>query len=432
MDAVTVIGGGLAGCEAALQLAKQDIPVCLIEMKKHKKTPAHHLDSLCELVCSNSLKAEKLDSAGGLLKQEMKLLGCQLLPMAESCRVPAGGALAVDREAFSQLVTRRIAKEERITVRDEVAEDIPEGNVIVATGPLTDPVLAEKLKEMAGALYFYDAASPIIEGESIDRSVAFVGSRYEEAGKGDYLNCPMNQQEYDAFYDALVGGETVPLHDFEQVFEGCMPVEVMAKRGRETLAFGPLRPVGFVDPKTNKRPYAVVQLRKEDVNGVRYNLVGFQTNLTFGEQRRIFTQIPGLANASFLRYGVMHRNTYLNSPGFLNDFFQVIGRENLFFAGQITGVEGYVESIASGLWCGINMARKLKGKQLYHLAAETILGGLCRHVANDTSGNFQPMNANFGIIPPLEVRMKKKQERYRALSERSLQLLANSLDQYRA
>ena len=426
MENISVIGAGLAGCEAALQLAKRGFHVDLYEMKKIKKSPAHKLDTFCELVCSNSLKSMKIDTAGGLLKEEMNVLGCEILKEAQKCSVPAGGALAVDRDKFSLLVTQRIEENENITIHHEVIEKIPEGNVIIATGPLTDDALANDILSRWEGLYFYDAASPIVSKDSIDMNIVYKGSRYCEIGDGDYLNCPMNEEEYNVFYDALVNGEIASLHEFDKVkvFEGCMPVEVMAKRGKDTLRFG------LVDIRTGKRPYAVVQLRQEDAHGNSYNLVGFQTNLKFPEQKRIFSLIPGLNNAEFLRYGVMHRNTFLDSPKFLNEFFATKDNGRLFFAGQITGVEGYVESIASGMLAGINMARTLKGEELNKLPCETIIGGLCHHVANYNAGPFQPMNANFGIVAPLNMRIKDKKERYLKLSERSIDTLKQNVNMY--
>lgn len=429
---VKVIGGGLAGCEAALQLAKRGIQVELLEMKPLKKSPAHSLDGLCELVCSNSLKSTKMDTAGGLLKAEMDILGCEILKIAQECAVPAGGALAVDRERFSKRVTNKIEAEPNINIIHKIVTDIPNSPCIIATGPLTDAELADAIKKRFDSLYFFDAASPIIANDSINMDIVYRGNRYEEPGSGDYLNCPMNKEEYEIFYDALIKAETVELHEFEnvKVFESCMPVEIMAKRGIDTLRFGPLRPVGLKDLRTGKRPYAVVQLRQEDAYGNSYNLVGFQTNLKFPEQRRVFSLIPGLENAEFLRYGVMHANTYLDSPKFLDEFFRVKNEDKLYFAGQITGVEGYVESIFSGMMAGINMARELRGEELTLLPPECIVGALCRHIAGGSGTAFQPMNANYGIIKPLEKRIKDKKQRYMEQSNRSIAILKEKRGDY--
>lgn len=429
---VAVIGGGLAGCEAALQLAKRDITVDLYEMKPLKKSPAHTMVTLCELVCSNSLKSLKIDTAGGLLKAEMDILGCELLKIANSCAVPAGGALAVDRGEFSCLVTKTIEDEPNINIVHKIVTDIPNSPCIIATGPLTDGCLAEKIKKRFDSLYFFDAASPIISKDSINMEIVYRGNRYEEIDSGDYLNCPMNEDEYEAFYNELINAKTVELHEFEnaKVFESCMPVEIMAKRGIDTLRFGPLRPVGLVDKRTGKRPYAVVQLRQEDTYGNSYNLVGFQTNLMFPEQKRVFSMIPGLENAEFLRYGVMHANTYLESPKYLDEFFRVKNDNKFYFAGQITGVEGYVESIFSGMMAGINMARELCGKELNPLPQECIVGALSRHVSGGSHTAFQPMNANFGIIKPLGKRIKDKKKRYMEQSERSVSILKENRGKY--
>ncbi len=430
---IIVIGGGLAGCEAALQLAKRGFKVDLFEMKPIKKSPAHSMDTLCELVCSNSLKSTKPDTAGGLLKLEMDILGCELLKFASDCAVPAGGALAVDRDEFSKAVTKAIENEPNINIVHKIVTDIPNSPCIIATGPLTEDSFAKAIKKRFDSLYFFDAASPIISKDSINMDIVYRANRYEDIGSGDYLNCPMNKEEYEAFYTELINANTVELHGFEtaRVFESCMPVEVMAKRGRDTLRFGPLRPVGLTDLRTGKRPYAVVQLRQEDVYGNSYNLVGFQTNLKFPEQKRVFSMIPGLENAEFLRYGVMHANTYLNSPKYLDEFFRVKGESNLYFAGQITGVDGYVESIFSGMMAGINMARTLEGKDLNPLPKECITGALCKHVAGGSgSSSYQPMNANFGIIIPLGKRIKDKKERYMEQSKRSVSILKENRGKY--
>ncbi len=421
---VQVIGAGLAGCEAAWAVAQAGIPVVLTEMKPQKYTPAHSSPDFAELICSNSLKASRLSSAAGLLKEEMKRLGSLCVPVAEKCAVPAGGALAVDRDLFSRMVTEAICSHPLITVEEKEVTAIPqEGIVIVATGPLTADTLADDIAKMCNGLHFYDAAAPIVTAESVDMSSAFCASRYdrEETGEGDYINCPMNKEEYEAFYEALVTAETAPLHAFDtlKVYEGCMPVEVLAKRGADTLRFGPMKPVGLRDPRTGHRPWAVLQLRKENAMGTLYNLVGFQTNLKFGEQKRVFGMIPALKNAEFMRYGVMHRNTFLQSPEFLNADFSVKERDTLFFAGQMTGVEGYMESAASGLLAGINAVRRIKGEQPLILPQDTMMGALAAHVATPTA-DFQPMGANFGILPPLETHIRDKKARYTALAERAL------------
>ena len=430
---VTVIGGGLAGCEAAQILARYGFAVDLYEQKPAHRSPAHKYDGLSELVCSNSLKASRLDSAAGLLKEEMRLLGSLLLPCAEETAVAAGGALAVDRYRFSDLVTAKIRENPAIRVIGQQVERIPEGPVIVATGPLTSGPLAEEITRMTGkaGLSFFDAAAPIVTRESIDKTVVFAASRYGR-GEDDYLNCPMNREEYEAFYEALVSAEGVELKDFEKegfsVYEGCMPVEIMAKRGPDTIRFGPLKPVGLRDPRTGHRPWAVVQLRKENEAGTLYNLVGFQTNLKWGEQKRVFSMIPGLANAEFVRYGVMHRNTFLDSPRLLDREFRLKASPQLRFAGQMTGVEGYMESAASGLLAGHYLARELLGLPPLVLPEETMLGALTAHVVNEQS-DFQPMGANMGILPPLPEKIRDKKARYLALAERSLAALKRTLEE---
>ena len=430
---VTVIGGGLAGCEAAQILARYGFAVDLYEQKPAHRSPAHKYDGLSELVCSNSLKASRLDSAAGLLKEEMRLLGSLLLPCAEETAVAAGGALAVDRYRFSDLVTAKIRENPAIRVIGQQVERIPEGPAIVATGPLTSGPLAEEITRMTGkaGLSFFDAAAPIVTRESIDETVAFAASRYGR-GEDDYLNCPMNREEYEAFYEALVSAEGVELKDFEKdgfsVYEGCMPVEIMAKRGPDTIRFGPLKPVGLRDPRTGRRPWAVVQLRKENEAGTLYNLVGFQTNLKWGEQKRVFSMIPGLANAEFVRYGVMHRNTFLDSPRLLDREFRLKASPQLRFAGQMTGVEGYMESAASGLLAGHYLARELLGLPPLILPEETMLGALTAHVVNEQS-DFQPMGANMGILPPLPEKIRDKKARYLALAERSLAALKRTLEE---
>jgi len=432
MNEVTVVGAGLAGCEAAWQLARQGIPVRLIEMKPKAYSPAHRSQGFAELVCSNSLKAEHLTNASGLLKAEMEKIGSLILASAKKARVPAGTALAVDRDLFSREVTAALEAHPLVRVERRVVSEIPEEPAIIATGPLTDPALLDALKALPGltALHFFDAAAPIVTAESLDMSVLFRQSR--NGAGGDYLNSPMDRAQYDAFYEALTTAELAPLHDFEKnlVFEGCLAVEILASRGHDTLAFGPMRPVGLVDPRTGKTPYAVVQLRQENEAGTLYNLVGFQTRLKWGEQKRVFSMIPGLENAEFVRYGVMHKNTYLNSPDVLGRNFALAGRPNLRFAGQLTGVEGYVESAASGLVAGLNLGRALRGLAELDFQGETLLGALEAHVRTRTA-NFQPMNANFGILTPLEKKVKGKKNRYEALAARSLQAIDRLLEENR-
>ena len=428
MEPVTVLGAGLAGCEAAWQLAKRGIPVTLYEMKPQKFSPAHKSQGLAELICSNSLKASRIDSAAGLLKEEMRRLGSLLVPCAEQCAVPAGGALAVDRDQFSRLVTQAIENEPRITLRREEVTELPAGPVIVATGPLTSEPLAEKILALCGgALSFFDAAAPIVTRESLDMDHCFTASRYgreEEGSQGDYVNCPMNKEEYDRFVDALVTAERAPVHSFDardpKVYEGCMPIEVLASRGHDAIRFGPMKPVGLKDPRTGHRPWAVLQLRTENREKTLFNLVGFQTNLKFGEQKRVFGMIPGLAHAEFVRYGVMHRNTFLNSPALLDGDFSFRWRPGLYFAGQITGVEGYMESAGSGILAGINLARRLQGREPLLLPETTMLGALSRHVSQYAGKDFQPMGANFGVLPPLPEKIRDKRQRYMALSQRAL------------
>lgn len=425
MNKVLVVGGGLAGVEAAWALANRGIPVTIVEMKPQKHSPAHKSDMLAELVCSNSLKARRVGSAAGLLKAEMKLLGSLCVECAEKCSVPAGGALAVDRDKFSAMVTERVKAHPLITVECREATDIPDGNVIIAAGPLASDALAEKIKELCkGSLSFFDAAAPIVTDESIDKSCAFTQSRYDRGGEDDYLNCPMNKEEYESFYTELVNAETAELHSFDKkkgVYEGCMPIEVMASRGADTMRFGPLKPVGLRDPRTGHRPWAVLQLRREDESGTMYNLVGFQTNLKFGEQKRVFSMIPALKNAEFVRYGVMHRNTFIDSPRHLNEDFSFRGRENLFFAGQITGVEGYMESASSGILAGINMAKRILGEKPLELPDYSMMGALSKYISNESVKDFQPMGANFGILPPLDEKIRDKKLRYDALAKRSLE-----------
>ncbi len=423
-----VIGAGLAGCEAAWQLAQRGIPVTLVEMKPDKKTPAHTSDGFAELVCSNSLRSDRLTNAVGLLKAEMRLMGSLIMRAADAARVPAGGALAVDRDAFSGHITGALAEHPLVTIETREMDAIPDSDAIVATGPLTGDELAAAIQARFSTLRFYDAAAPIVTLESLDMDKVFRASRY---GRGDdYLNCPMTEAEYDAFYEALLTADTAPVHGFEEkaVFEGCMPVESLARRGRLSLAFGPMKPVGLADPRTGRRPFAVVQLRQDDAAGTLFNLVGFQTRLTFPAQRRVFGLIPGLENAEFARYGVMHRNTFLQSPGVLDDTFAVIGTDGLCFAGQITGVEGYVESAASGLVAGLSLARHLHGEGPVHFPGTTALGALGRHVSIPRH-DFQPMNVSFGLIDPLGVKIRDKAKRYEAISARALAEIATINEQ---
>lgn len=424
-EKVIVIGGGLAGVEAAWQLAKENIEVDLYEMKPVKFSPAHHMSGLAELVCSNSLKAKRLESAAGLLKAEMREFGSICMECADLSEVPAGGALAVDRDIFSRLITERIEANPQINVIHEEVTAIPEGNVIIAAGPLASDNLSESIASLCGSgLHFFDAAAPIVSKDSIDMENAFTASRYERGGESDYINCPMNKEEYESFYEALINAESAELHSFDKrkdVYEGCMPIEVMASRGKDTMRFGPLKPVGLRDPKTGHRPWAVLQLRKENATGTMFNLVGFQTNLKFPEQKRVFSMIPALKNAEFLRYGVMHRNTFIDSPRLLKGDFSFRERSNLFFAGQITGVEGYMESASSGIMAGLNMARYLKGKETLILPGTSMIGALQRYISDESVKNFQPMGANFGVLPPIEPKIRDKQQRYAALSLRGLE-----------
>ncbi|MGE5473444.1 MAG: methylenetetrahydrofolate--tRNA-(uracil(54)-C(5))-methyltransferase (FADH(2)-oxidizing) TrmFO [Ignavibacteriales bacterium] len=420
---ITVIGGGLAGCEAAWQVAQRGIKVKLYEMKPEKYSPAHSSSELAEIVCSNSLKSSSLENAAGLLKEELRIMSSLIISCADKTRVPAGQALAVDREKFSRLVTREIESHENIEViRKEVGKIPEKGVIIIATGPLTSESLSEDIKEVIGNdyLHFFDAAAPVISADSINMEKAFRADRYGK-GDSDYINCPMEREEYERFYSELIKAETIEIHGFEdkKVFEGCMPVEVMAKRGIQTLSFGPMKPVGFINPRTGKQPYAVVQLRQDNIEGTLFNMVGFQTNLKWGEQKRIFSMIPGLENAEFLRYGVMHKNTYINSPGLLTEVFSLKNRADLFFAGQITGVEGYVESVSSGIIAGINSVQTLLNKDKAIFPKETVMGALAAYISSNSIGSFQPMNANFGILPSPEVKMKKE-DRNKYYSNRSL------------
>lgn len=426
---IKVIGAGLAGVEAAWQIARFGLPVELYEMKGIKRSAAHKTDMFAELVCSNSLKASRLNSAAGLMKEEMFLLGSLTVAVARQCAVPAGGALAVDRDIFSRLITEKIRSNRFITVINKVVDKIPRGEndiVIIATGPLTDGALAEDIKKAAGDyLSFYDAAAPIVTADSIDMSRAFMASRYDDGEGGDYINCPFNKAEYESFINELVNAQTAVLHDFD-VYEGCMPIEKLAGRGIDAPRFGPMKPVGLVDPSTGHRPWACVQLRKENREGTMYNLVGFQTNLKFGEQKRVFALIPGLENAEFVRYGVMHRNSFLDSPRVLNPDYSLKSDGRIFFAGQITGVEGYMESAGSGIIAGINAVRLAKGLNPFVPDKKTMLGALCAYISDPDVKNFQPMGANFGILPPIEPKIKNKQQRYTALSDRALEIIKQS------
>jgi methylenetetrahydrofolate--tRNA-(uracil-5-)-methyltransferase len=423
---VNVIGAGLAGSEAAWQLAKRGIQVRLYEMRPVKQTPAHHTDKFAELVCSNSLRANTLTNAVGVLKEEMRILDSVIIKAADECAVPAGGALAVDRHEFAAKVTELVKGHPNVTVINEEVGEIPTGPTIIATGPLTSKSLSEQLQSLTGEeyLYFYDAAAPILEKDSIDMDKVYLKSRYDK-GEAAYLNCPMTEEEFDRFYEALITAETVPLKEFEKeiFFEGCMPIEVMAQRGRKTMLFGPLKPVGLEDPKTGKRPYAVVQLRQDDAAGTLYNIVGFQTHLKWGPQKEVLSLIPGLENAEIVRYGVMHRNTFINSPRLLKSTYQYKDREDLFFAGQMTGVEGYVESAASGLVAGLNAAHLVLGKELIEFPNETAIGSMAKYITTANADNFQPMNANFGIFAELPERIKSKKERNEMHANRALETI---------
>ncbi len=425
---VTVVGAGLAGSEAAWQIAQSGVAVKLYEMRPKTQTPAHHTDKFAELVCSNSLRANSLTNAVGVLKEEMRRFESVIIHAADKCAVPAGGALAVDRHEFAEYVTDAVRNHPLIEVMTEEITEIPEGIVVIATGPLTSPALSERLKELTGEeyLYFYDAAAPIIEKDSIDMNKVFVASRYDK-GEAAYLNCPMSEEEFDRFYEALISAEAVPLKEFEKeiFFEGCMPIEVMAKRGRQTMLFGPLKPVGLTDPRTGKQPFAVVQLRQDNSAATLYNIVGFQTHLKWPEQKRVFSLIPGLENCEIIRYGVMHRNTFINSPKLLRPTYQYRDRDTLFFAGQMTGVEGYVESAASGLLAGLNAARLAKGEELLVLPPETVMGSMAHYITTTDSKHFQPMNANFGLLPSLPVRIRNKKEKNEKLAERALDTIQN-------
>lgn len=427
-----VIGAGLAGVEAAWQIANAGYDVSLYEMKGIKRSPAHKSDLFAELVCSNSLKASRLESAAGLLKEEMAILGSLTVPVARSCAVPAGGALAVDRDIFSKTITDKIKTHPRIKVINKVVETVDfrdkDTVTIIASGPLTDDKLAASIQSVVGEyLSFYDAAAPIVTADSVDMTKAFGASRYNRGGENDYINCPFNKQEYEDFINELIHAESAIVHDFD-VYEGCMPIEKLAKRGLDAARFGPMKPVGLIDPNTNHRPWACVQLRRENDKGTMFNLVGFQTNLKFGEQKRVFSMIPGLEHAQFVRYGVMHRNSFLNSPKLLNSDYSLREYPNIFFAGQITGVEGYMESAGSGIIAGINAVRFAENKSAFVPENVTMLGALCDYISDESVKNFQPMGANFGVLPPIEPKIRDKQERYKALSDRAISSLKSSME----
>ena len=423
MKRFTVVGAGLAGCEAAWQIAQAGYSVTIIEMKPVKFTPAHKSEYFAELVCSNSLKASRIESAAGLLKEEMARLGSLTVPIARACAVPAGGALAVDRNVFAKTVTEKIHCHPHIKIEHRVADKICPSDdeiLIIATGPLTDGALAGEIEKLCpGMLSFYDAAAPIVTADSVDMDKAFGASRYDRGGESDYLNCPFNKEQYEHFIDELIHAEGAVVHDFD-VYEGCMPIEKLAKRGLDAPRFGPMKPVGLVDPATGHRPWACVQLRRENEAGTMFNLVGFQTNLKFGEQKRVFSMIPGLEHAQFVRYGVMHRNSFLDSPRVLNGDFSLRSHPRIFFAGQITGVEGYMESAASGLMAGINAVKKAVGEDTVILSEYTMIGALSHYISDESVKDFQPMGANFGILPPIEPKIRDKKERYKALAERAL------------
>ncbi len=429
MEKVTVVGAGLAGCEAAWQLVKRGIPVRLMEMKPYKKTPAHVSNDYAELVCSNSLRSDELANAVGLLKEEMRRIGSIIMESADMNRVEAGSALAVDRVSFAKTITDRLRANELVEIVEGEVTEIPDGTVIIATGPLTSDAMSDTIRTLfppeKAYMNFYDAAAPIVTFESIDMDNAYFASRYDK-GTPDYVNCPMTREEYEAFWRELCAARQAEVHGFDDagVFEGCMPVEVMARRGLDTLRYGPLKPVGLIDPKTGKEPYAVVQLRKDNREGSLYNIVGFQTHLVFGEQKRVFSMIPALKEAEFVRYGVMHRNTYINSPGLLDNGYRLKSEPRIRFAGQMTGVEGYVESAASGMLVGINTAMEVLGKPCVEFTNKTAIGALAEYVSGGSVGNFQPMNINFGIMEPLGYKVKGKRNKNFAISERSLALLA--------
>ncbi|MEJ9280698.1 MULTISPECIES: FADH(2)-oxidizing methylenetetrahydrofolate--tRNA-(uracil(54)-C(5))-methyltransferase TrmFO [Ureibacillus] len=428
---VNVIGAGLAGSEAAWQIASRGVKVKLYEMRPVKQTPAHHTDKFAELVCSNSLRANALTNAVGVIKEEMRMMNSLVIKAADQASLPAGGALAVDRHEFSGFITEQLKNHPLVEVVNEEVTEIPEGITVIATGPLTSETLAKKIQQLTGEdyLYFYDAAAPIVEKDSINMDKVYLKSRYDK-GEAAYLNCPMTKEEFERFYDALVNAEVVELKEFEKeiYFEGCMPIEVMAKRGPQTLLFGPLKPVGLEDPRTGERPYAVVQLRQDNAAGTLYNIVGFQTHLKWGAQKEVFRLIPGLENVEIVRYGVMHRNTFINSPKVLKKTYQLKSRSNLFFAGQMTGVEGYVESAGSGLIAGVNAARLALGKEPIEFPIETALGSMARYITEADPNNFQPMNVNFGIFPELGERIKSKQERALKHAERAIETIRNFMN----
>ena len=430
---VNVIGAGLAGSEAAWQIAKRGVKVRLYEMRPVKQTPAHHTEKFAELVCSNSLRAAGLTNAVGVIKEEMRMLDSIIMKAADNCAVPAGGALAVDRHEFAGYVTEAVRNHPNVEVINEEVTEIPEGITVIATGPLTSDALAKKIQALTGEeyLYFYDAAAPILEKDSIDMDKVYLKSRYDK-GEAAYLNCPMTKEEFDAFRQALIEAECAPLKEFEKekYFEGCMPIEVMAARGEKTMTFGPMKPVGLEDPKTGKRPYAVVQLRQDDAAGTLYNIVGFQTHLKWPEQKRVFSMIPGLENLEIVRYGVMHRNTFINSPKVLTQTYQLRANPNLFFAGQMTGVEGYVESAGSGLLAGINAARLALGEELLYFPHETALGSMARYITHTDGKNFQPMNVNFGLFPDLGERIKSKAERAEKHATRAIESIQNFMNSH--
>lgn len=425
MDAIKIIGAGFAGVEAAWQIAKRGIKVELYEMKPQRFSPAHTNPDFCELVCSNSFKAMRLGSAAGMLKTEMEKLGSLCVQSAKATAVPAGGALAVDRDKYARMITEKIEAEPLITIHREEVTEIPKGIVIIAAGPLASEALSDRIKELCpNSLSFFDAAAPIVTADSIDYDCAFAQSRYDRGEKDDYINCPMNKEEYEAFYEALVSAERAVIHDFDKkkgVYEGCMPIEIMASRGHDTIRFGPMKPAGLTDPKTGHRPWANLQLRKENTAGTMYNLVGFQTNLKFSEQKRVFSMVPALKNAEFVRYGVMHRNTFIDSPRLLNADFSMRDNPDIFFAGQITGVEGYMESASSGILAGINAANRFEGKEPLILPVTTMMGALSAYISDRHLVNFQPMGASFGLLPPLDERIRDKQLRYETLAKRGLE-----------
>lgn len=439
MSEINVIGAGLAGAEAAWQAAERGVKVRLYEMKPKRFTPAHHYEGFAELVCSNSLRSNQIYNAVGLLKEELKRLGSLIMEAAEACAVPAGGALAVDRYAFSDYITKKLRSHENIEIIEEEVTELPsDGITVVATGPLTTDALSESISQLIGCeyLHFFDAAAPIVDASTIDMKKAFVASRYDK-GEAAYINCPFTKDEYESFYNELIGAEEAEIKEFDReaqgeltVFEGCMPLEVMAKRGFETLLYGPLKPVGLIDPRTGREPYAVVQLRQENLSRSMYNLVGFQTHLKYGEQKRVFSMIPGLENAEFLRYGVMHRNTFINSPGLLAADYSMISNENIFFAGQMTGVEGYVESCASGFVAGLNGARRALGLESFIFDDSSVIGSMAKYVSDTTVTRFQPMNANFGLIKPFDTKIRGgKRGRADAAAVRSLEYIDAIVEQ---